>query len=280
MRRRNSCCICRSHGQPHYRRLAPSLLSRANPSKRTESKTPNSLLTGNLQELAPGKLLLQCLRSGEQGAWVEFVHRFQPLIASVITKTIRRCLNPAVSLVDDLVQETFLKLCLSNFKALRDFDCRHEHALAGFLKVVASTVAQDYLRGSLSQKRGSGKGEEDLEKATPTAHSVANSAAVMEQAIMFRQIERCLERQCSEPNFKRDRKIFSLYYRHGLTADAIARRPDIGLTEKGVESALFRTIKNLRAQVQNRPPRGAWQVGLHHLTHSPLVGKTLPNSEP
>jgi len=261
MRRRDLRYICQPHGQPHYRRLALSLLSRADPSRRNESKAPNSVLTGNLQELAPGKLLLHCLRSGEQSAWFEFVHGFQPLIASVITKTIRRCLNPAVSLVDDLVQETFLKLCVSNFRALRDFDCRHEHALAGFLKVVASNVAQDYLRGSLSQKRGSGKGEEDLEKAIPTAHGVANSAAVMEQAIVFRQIERCLERHCFEPNSKRDRKIFLLHYRHGLTADAIACRPDIGLTVKGVESALFRIIKRLKAQLQNRPARGPGRLG-------------------
>src|SRR5215469_14962191 len=199
-------------------------------------------------ELSSSKLLQLCLTSRAEAAWCEFVRRYQPLISSVIVKTLRRCVNPRPSLIDDLVQETYLKLCADDFKALRRFECRHENSLAGFLKVVASNVTQDYLRGSLSQKRGSGKGEDDIEKAIPTAHGVANSAAVMEQAIVFRQIERCLERHCFEPNSKRDRKIFLLHYRHGLTADAIACRPDIGLTVKGVESALFRIIKRLKAQ--------------------------------
>ena len=60
-------------------------------------------------------------------------------------------------LVDDLVQNTFLKLCADNFKALREFEFRHEHALTGFLKVVASNVVRDHLRSSLSQKHGNGK---------------------------------------------------------------------------------------------------------------------------
>lgn len=195
------------------------------------------------------KGLLELCLQGNVAAWYEFVHQFQPLIAVVIVKKLRRCMNPNPGLVDDLVQETYLKLCANNFRALRRFDCRHDHALAGFLKVVASNVTQDYLRSSLSQKRGSGKGEDDLEEAMPTVHSVANSATAMERAIMFRQIERCLERQSSEPNFKRDRKIFSLYYRHGLTAHAIARYPGIGLGVKGVESALLRVKRVLKASL-------------------------------
>lgn len=218
------------------------------------SRPCRTVIKNNWQELSLPELLRLCLTSSQAAAWCEFVRRFQPMIASVVVKTLRRCMIPSPSLVDDLVQEAYLKLCANNFQALRRFDCRHEHALAGFLKVVASNVTQDYLRSSLSQKRGSGKAEDDLEDAMPTARCVVNSAAAMEQAIMFRQIERCLESQRCEPNFKRDHKIFSLYYRHGLTAHAIARCPGIGLSVKGVESALFRLTQMLRAKL-NRPSR-------------------------
>src|SRR5215469_15266970 len=199
-------------------------------------------------ELSSSKLLQLCLTSRAEAAWYEFVRRYQALISSVIVKTLRRCVNPRPSLIDDLVQETYLKLCADDFKALRRFECRHENSLAGFLKVVASNVTQDYLRGSLSQKRGSGKGEDDIEKAIPTADHFATSAESIERKIMLGQIERCLETECPEANSTRDRKIFWLYYRHGLTARAISRRSDIGLSVKGVESALFRLTRLVKTK--------------------------------
>jgi len=154
------------------------------------------------------------------------------------------------------VQETYLKLCADNFKALRRFECRHENSLAGFLKVVASNVTQDYLRGYLSQKRGSGKGEDDIEKTIPTADSFASSSESIEHKILLGQIERCLETECPEANSTRDRKIFWLYYGHGLTAQAISRRSDIGLSIKGVESALFRLTQLLKTKFCGQSKRG------------------------
>lgn len=253
MHRRISYYIGRSHRQSSYRRLSHAALSAIDPDQPIESGALDTPIE-NSTKLTPPELLALCLNSRSQVPWYDFVDRFQPVIASVVTKTLRRCMVPNPSLVDDLVQETYLKLCANDLKALRDFDCRHEHALAGFLKVVASNVTQDYLRSSLSQKRGSGKGEDDLEKAIPTAGCVTNSAAAMEQAIMIRQIQRCLVKQSSEPNSKRDCKIFSLYYRHGLTAHAIARYPGIDLSVKGVESALFRITQMLKAKL-NKPWR-------------------------
>ena len=194
-------------------------------------------------------LLQLCLQT-DPAAWSEFVRRFQPVIASVVVKTLRRSARPNPNLVDDLVQETYLKLCANNFRALRRFTCRHDNAVAGFLKVVASNVTQDYLRGILSRKRGNGKGEDDLEKAVPRAESVLNSAAMMERELVMHQIQRCLKSQSSEPNFNRDYKIFWLYYQHGFTADAISQYPGIDLSVKGVESALFRLTELLRKKLR------------------------------
>ena len=109
------------------------------------------------RELSAQELLQLCLQSGDQAAWLEFVRRFQPLIAGVVIKTIRHWTNPTPALVDDLVQDTYLKLCVNNFRALREFDFQHDHALFGFLKKVASNVVQDHFRSSYSQKRGCGK---------------------------------------------------------------------------------------------------------------------------
>ncbi len=185
--------------------------------------------------------------------WLEFVRRFQPLIARVVVKSVRHWTKPAPSLVDDLIQETYLKLCANNFRALRDFEGRHENALFGFLKVVASNVVQDHFRSSYSQKRGSGREEEDLEKAQTTAVGGASFSETAERNILISEIQQCLASQASEPNFARDCMIFWLYYRQGLTAKAISELPGIGLTVKGVESTLLRLTRLVREKMNARP---------------------------
>jgi hypothetical protein len=63
------------------------------------------------------------------------------------------------------------------------------------------------------------------------------------------EIEKCLQQRKGEPNFDRDYRIFCLYYCDGHTANAISQMPGIGLDVKGVESALLRLIKWLRAKL-------------------------------
>jgi RNA polymerase sigma-70 factor (ECF subfamily) len=60
---------------------------------------------------------------------------------------------------------------------------------------------------------------------------------------------------------ERDRVMFWLYYRQGYTAEEIARLPAIGLTAKGVESALRRVTVWLRAQVGQEKPRDQLDSG-------------------
>lgn len=195
------------------------------------------------------ELVDACLRSNPQ-AWQEFVRRFQPMIASVITKTLRQWNRPVAALVDDLVQETYLKLCSNDFKALRKFECRYEHSLAGFLKVVASNVTQDYLRILLSLKRGQGKVEKDIDGAIATPDRRASTTRLIEQHVLLSQIQSCLQKEYSESNFKRDCRILWLYYHYGFTARAISRSAGIGLSVKGVESALFRLTHLLKTRLR------------------------------
>lgn len=200
-------------------------------------------------KLPAQELLRLCLQSEDQATWQEFVRRFQPFIARVAAKSVRRWTDPTPSLVDDLVQETYLKLCANNFRALRQFDCQHENALFGFLKVVASNVVRDHFRSSYSQKRGSGREEEDLDKMQTAAASGSRFSASAERNILIAEIRQCLESQASEPNFIRDCAVFWLYYQQGLTAKAISQLPAIGLSVKGVESTLLRLTRLVREKM-------------------------------
>ena len=187
--------------------------------------------------------------------WSEFVRRFQPLIAGVVLKSIRRWARPTPNLVDDLVSDTYVKLFANNCRALREFDCQHDHALFGFLKKVASNMVHDHFRGTYSQKRGSGRDEEDLDSITTAAAASIDPAESMDRQILFSEIEDCLRSVDSDDNFARDWTIFQLYYRHGVTAKAISRLPGINLTVKGVESALLRLIRLVKEELGDDPPR-------------------------
>jgi RNA polymerase sigma-70 factor (ECF subfamily) len=198
------------------------------------------------QDLPILELLRRCLGTQDQALWAEFVHRTQPVIGGVVAKTVRRWMTPQPVLVDDLVQDTYIKLFAGNSKALREFECEHEAALFGFLKTVASNVVHDHFRSSYSQKRGSGHDEEDLEKVGST---LGGSAGSNDRHILFNEILKCLRGLAGEPNFPRDWAIFQLYYFDGLTAKAISQLPGIDLTVKGVESTLLRLVRYIKEKL-------------------------------
>ncbi len=177
--------------------------------------------------------------------WVEFWRRFQPVIARTVRRRIARYtrwVDP--DRVDELVQETFLKILKDNCKALRHFEFRHENALSCLLKVMAANVAEDDIRKRNSEKEGGGQTPENIDDLLQPPSDRSHTVQSMFNSLRMNEIENCLQRRKAEANFNRDYKIFWLYYRDGFTALEISQLPDIGLKNvKGVESALLRLIK-------------------------------------
>lgn len=177
--------------------------------------------------------------------WCEFWRRFQPVIARTIRRRILRYTRRVdLDWVDNLVQETFLKIFKDDCKALRNFEFRHENALSCLLKVMAAHVVEDDIRKRNSDKVGGGQTLEDIDNMLQPPSDDFRAVASMFNNLRMNEIENCLQRRKSEPNFVRDHKIFWLYYRNGFTALEISQLPDIGFKNvKGVESALLRLIK-------------------------------------
>jgi len=176
--------------------------------------------------------------------WVEFVHRFQPVIARTIVRRIQRYTRWVDrDTVDDLVQETFIKVLNNNCKALRIFEFRHENALPSLLKVIAANVVEDYIRKITNEKSGGGQQQEDIDNPSQPPSDNSSGVAAMFNHIRMNEIENCLQKRKREPNFERDYKMFWLYFRDGCTALEISQLPDIQLNLKGVESALLRLVK-------------------------------------
>jgi DNA-directed RNA polymerase specialized sigma24 family protein len=84
--------------------------------------------------------------------------------------------------------------------------------------------------------------------------------AQMQRSVLHAQLDQKL-RSAPEVIGERDRALFWLYYRQGLTAEEIARLSGAGLTAKGVESALRRVAKWLRGEVERRKPEEQAESG-------------------
>ena len=177
--------------------------------------------------------------------WIEFWHRFQPVITRTIKRRIARYtrwVDP--DRVDDLVQETFLKILKDDYKALRKFEYRHENALACLLKVMAAHVAEDDIRKRNTDKEGGGQILDNIDDLLQPPSDRSRAVESMFNNLRMNEIENCLQRRKGEPNFDRDCEMFWLYFRDGLTAQEISQLPDIGFKNvKGVESALLRLGK-------------------------------------
>ena len=208
----------------------------------------------------PEDLASACADSGDAAAWEEFVRRFHPMIATVVLRVARQWGNPSTNLIDDLIQETYLKLCAHDCRLLRNFKSQHAGAIFGFLKVVTVNVVHDHFKASHAAKRGAGEFVESLDgedrNSAPQATSSLSEKTSIEHEILIRQIDSCLTGLLEPEELTRSRRIFWLYYRSGLSASAIASIPRIGLTTKGVESTLLRLSRLVKSALA-RPGEGA-----------------------
>ena len=215
----------------------------------------------DLRSLAPDELVATCLATQDEAVWTEFVRRFHPLISTAVLRTARSWgkLNP--SLLDDLIQETYLKLCADDCRLLRNFRAQYSGAIFGFLRVVTSNVVHDHFKATHALKRGAGEALASLHDPQCGERFIANpsfQSAAVERSVLMQEIDRCLAKGIAPSDLPRSRRIFWLYYSCGLSARAIAALPGIQLTTKGVESTILRLNRMIRAAMQSSEGAKSW----------------------
>ena len=207
--------------------------------------------------LSPVDVALLCLRSGEEAAWAEFIRRFNPLICAIVARVARNWGESSLRSVDDLVQETYLKLCAERTHVSSNFDPAHPDSIFGYLKVFTANLAHDHFKSLNAKKRGQSitteLTDEAYRKQLP-ASAVHTGTGAAENSVLMQEIDELLRTETG-PNATRDRQIFWLYYRVGFTASAISAIPDVGLNTKGVESTILRLSRRVRAFLAARPGR-------------------------
>jgi RNA polymerase sigma-70 factor (ECF subfamily) len=210
---------------------------------------------GRYAEFSSTELVRTCAGSKDERAWAEFIRRFQVVIAGTVLRTARHFGEPSRAQLDDLVQDTYLKLCENNSRLLASFRPQHENSIYGFLKVVAANVVHDHFKFARAAKRGAGHTEAIVEpiQVDPKTTST-HTCDIATQHLQLEQIEKILRQVTAGKDQERKRTIFWLRHRLGLTAGEIASIPSIGLTTEGVESVLMRLASMIRGHVASSGP--------------------------
>ena len=192
------------------------------------------------KDASPAHLIKGCVR-GDAAAWREFICRYNSIIALTVCRVARRYGESSPQIIEDLAQETYLKLCAEDARVLVGLRLEHPNSIFRFLKVLSKNVVEDYFKkkGNLNSLLA------PLEQAPQPAGPGPPVLAPAERALLIGQFEACILAVLPQETRDRDLLIFRLYFRVGLTARHIASLP-LGLSEKGVESALHHMVQLLR----------------------------------
>jgi len=125
--------------------------------------------------------------------------------------------------VEDLVQVTYVKLWAGGCRLLRDFAIQRPEAILGYLKKTAANTAHDYFKHGHSQSSGGDKPHVSTSDVDPEAgEEVHGSQEKIAFEVFLNEIDEHLKRCLTGPDQERDRMIFWLYFRQGMSTKEIA----------------------------------------------------------
>jgi RNA polymerase sigma-70 factor (ECF subfamily) len=193
-----------------------------------------------------------CLCAGacDDEAWEEFVSRVGRPIGLTIMRTVSLWGEPSQSLVEDLIQATYLKLWENGCRLLRDFAIQHPEAILGYLKKTAANATHDYFKHGHSQSSGGDQLHVSTSDVEPEAgQEIHGSQDKIAFGVFLNEIDEHLKRCLTGPDQERDHTIFWLYFRQGMSTKEIASLPTIGVGAKGVGSVIERLKHSIREQI-------------------------------
>ena len=193
-----------------------------------------------------------CLCAGprDDEAWEEFLSRVGKPIRLVVTRTASLWGERSRAVVEDLFQITYLKLWEGGRVLLKEFAVQRPEAIVGYLKRTAANATHDYFKHDHSQLSGGGTPHVSTSDLDPEAgEDIDGSEEKIAWHIFLNEIDEHLKRCLTGPDQERDRMIFWLYFRQGMSTKEIASLPTIGLGAKGVGSVIERLKHSIREQI-------------------------------
>jgi len=217
------------------------------PEKQQMPKTPN--LT-RYSSLSLTDLICLCAGPCDNEAWQEFVFRVGKPIGLVVMRTASMWGNTSRSLVEDLIQAIYLKLWEGGRSLLREFAVHRPDAILGYLKKTAANTTHDYFKHLHSQASGGNNAHVSTLDVEPEAgQEVPGSQERVLFGIFLNEIDEHLKHGLTGPDRERDRTIFWLYFRQGMSTKEISTLPGINLSMKGVGSVIERLKYDIREQI-------------------------------
>lgn len=193
-----------------------------------------------------------CLCTGpcDEDAWEEFVARVARPLRLVIMRTAAIWGNPSRSLVEDLIQVTYLKLWEGGRNLLQEFAVQRPEAILGYLKKTAVNATHDYFKHGHTLSSGGDALHVSTADVEPEAgQETSGSQENIAFEIFLGEIDQYLQYCLTGPDQERDRMIFWLYFRQGMSSKEIASLPGIGLGAKGVGSVIERLKNSIRDHI-------------------------------
>lgn len=176
--------------------------------------------------------------------------RVRTPIRQIIRRTAAPWGSPPLALVEDLVQVTYLKLWEGGRSLLRDFALQCPEGIVGYLKRIAANATHDHFKHRHSLSSGGDEPHVSTSDVEPVAGTHVHGS---EERIAFQlflsEIDEHLKHCLTGPDRERDRTIFWLYFRQGMSTREIASLPGIGLSTKGVGSVVERMKVSVRDQI-------------------------------
>lgn len=181
--------------------------------------------------------------------WLEFVRRFNPLLARSIAVAWRRNRQgewgPA-EVAADLLQDVYVAIVKNDFRLLRDFHGDTEAEAEAYLAHTAINQTISFLRARGARRRAANEVSwerllEEHGEIEPKAQSPAPRKKLTERELI-EVLERCLD----GPNGERDILIFLLYAYDGYSVPEIAGMGVCDLKETSISNLLGQTKARLR----------------------------------
>lgn len=200
------------------------------------------------------RLARSCAFSKDAPEWGEFVSFVMPVVLSAARRVGSSWGETDPGTLREIAQETFLRLCEEDRRILREFEDRGDDSFLKLIRVITASVGTDYFRRTRAIKRGGWNQATSLEPHNSSEELADHHATdAVERPALMAQLDRLLKLRRDQVSV-RDRNLFWLYYRQGLTAQAISQIPSIGLSAKGVESAIARLTRLLRDVIVDGRP--------------------------
>ena len=223
----------------------------------------------DIKKLTNTELVKLCAREPRnRNAWLEFYSRFDERIWLVVFRECRANITYEMTsqlnqVVQDLVQEVYLRLVEKKCKALKAYEGACENSIYIYLGTIAKNVVRNYVIKMAAQKRPSiEKFIYDTSFVTEGGRETlvsdrfqSNYGDIEDEfrlEILEEEIEDILDKCLKGKDRERNKIIFKLYFYEGFSSEEITSQFSFNLSSKRIGNIISEVKQELRKKLLQR----------------------------